>query len=260
MHRNCKNMESNLLNPSTFSRCWNELTFFLKGTKYIYMKSNRDVAVKDATASTEAILMPGTVYVRKTCRICIDLRYINNVHELEQNKASLKILRQSGAKRRKITFGPHFEAWFIRESSVQIRWLSKSKHLSFQHFRGNHNPCLVLNLAKSFLKTSKSLIFSTQLHRLLISSTLSPSQKTYEAKPSKDQKKQVCATPELDEKNYNHFTRGSHRGEHNWSTSRTKNMVTQIIIENFLCTVNPKSARNILTNLSPNSARLTTQL
>jgi len=57
---------------------------------------------------------------------------------------------------------------------------------------------------------------------------------------------------ELAEKNHNHFTHRSYRGEHNKSTSRKNNIVTSApnAIKKFCM-----QARNILTNLSPSPAR-----
>jgi len=56
---------------------------------------------------------------------------------------------------------------------------------------------------------------------------------------AKQKKTQLCLQTELAEKNHNHFTYRSYRGEHNKSTSRKKNIVTPNDAKKVLC-VGPK--------------------
>jgi len=48
----------------------------------------------------------------------------------------------------------NFHLVFFRNSG-QTHWLLKSKYLSFSYFKGYHNPCLVLNLARPIFKTTQ---------------------------------------------------------------------------------------------------------
>ena len=66
---------------------------------------------------------------------------------------------------------------------------------------------------------------------------------------------QLCLQTESAEKN--HFTHRNYRGEHNKSTSRKKKNPYSLCHKKVLY-AGPKSSRNILTNLSPSPAWLTT--
>jgi len=52
--------------------------------------------------------------------------------------------------------------------------------------------------------------------------------KTVRLIPAENKRTQLCLHAELTEKNHNHFTHRSYRGEHNKSTSRKKKVVTVI--------------------------------
>jgi len=53
------------------------------------------------------------------------------------------------------------------------------------------------------------LIFSTQSHRVLISLRLFPSQKEFEANPSREQKNAAVFANRISWRNLNHFTQSS---------------------------------------------------
>jgi len=98
----------------------------------------------------------------------------------------------------------------------------------------------------------KWLIFSTQCHPVVISSGLSPSEEECDTNPSGEQKNAAVFANRISWRKITSLT--NQPGERNKCTSRQKNIVTSNGIKKLVY-AGPKSARNILTNLSPNPDR-----
>ena len=129
----------------------------------------------------------------------------------------------------------------------QWRYRHERNYLGYR-YRHEKPDCM-----PSFLNTSeesrKFLIFSTQCHRVLISSRLSPSEKVCDTNPSREQKNAAVFAKRINWRKITFSTHRSHRSEQNKCTSKKKKIVTSNSITN-LC----MQARNILTHLSPNPA------
>ena len=110
----------------------------------------------------------------------------------------------------------------------------KKKKLSrnYPRWRYRHDKP-ACRLLKTIEESREWLISLRQSHRVLISSPLSPSQKECETNPSTEERTQLCLQTELAEKNHNHFTHRSYRGEHNKSTTRKKEILTPNAIKKF---------------------------
>ena len=103
----------------------------------------------------------------------------------------------------------------------------------------------------------KWLISSTQCHRVLISSPLWPSKKECQTNMRREQKNAAVFANRISWKKITQSLHSkSHCNEQNKCTSRKKKILTSNVIKKLVY-AGPKSARNILINLSPNPARLT---
>jgi len=88
-----------------------------------------------------------------------------------------------------------------------------------------------------FLKQANNRVsdwYQMQIHSVLFSSHLSPSQKSVRLIRAEMKRTQLCLQTESTEKNQNHFIHRRYRDEHNKSTSRKKKIITPNALKNVL--------------------------